>query len=187
MKEFTAKFGERIQGVISGFDRLVLRGSLRRLCYGRGMEEYLWQNKILFKDYAQHVKKISERVKKAALAPFVEQKLPVVYVRGHQDKERIARTIAAQRGIGSGDVCALSSLEPSPTFEHYGTHMVARTRPCLVIYHYRIDPEWGWMNARQRSAAVSRKLRLLRAHGVIQKVSKTDRYQVTPAGRLAIL
>ena len=47
MKEFTAKFGERIQGVISGFDRLVLRGSLRRLCYGRGMEEYLWQNKIL--------------------------------------------------------------------------------------------------------------------------------------------
>jgi hypothetical protein len=41
--------------------------------------------------------------------------------------------------------------------------------------------------ARQRSAAVSRKLRLLRAHGVIQKVSKTHRYQVTPAGRLAIL
>jgi hypothetical protein len=151
MKEFTAKFGERIQGVISGFDRLVLRGSLRRLCYGRGMEEYLWQNQILFKDYAQHVKKISERVKKAALAPYVEQKLPVVYVRGHQDKERIARTIAAERGIRSGDVCALSSLEPSPTFEHYGTHMVARTRPCLVIYHYRIDPEWGWMNARIQS------------------------------------
>lgn len=152
MKEFTAKFGERIQGVISGFDRLVLRGSLRRLCYGRGMEEYLWQNKILFKDYAQHVKQVSERVKKAALAPYVEQKLPVVYLRGsRQDKEQIAHTIAAQRGISSGDVCALSSLEPSPTFEHYGTHMVTRTRPCLVIYHYRIDPEWGWMNARIQS------------------------------------
>ena len=26
--------------------------------------------------------------------------------------------------------------------------MVARTRPCLAIYHYCIDPEWGWMNAR---------------------------------------
>jgi hypothetical protein len=149
MKEFTAKFGERIQGVVSGLDRLVLRGSLRRLCFGQGMEEYLWQNKILFKDYAQHVKKVSEQVKKAAVSPFVEQKLPVVYLRsGHVDKEKMAQALAAKHGITSGDVCAMSSLEPSPTFEHYGTHMVARTRPCLVIYHYRIDPEWGWMNAR---------------------------------------
>jgi hypothetical protein len=104
----------------------------------------------LFKDYAQHVKKISEQVKQGAVAPFVEQKPPVVYLRGgNVDKEGMAQTIAVKRGgITSGDVCALSSLEPSPTFEHYGTHMVARTRPCLVIYHYRIDPEWGWMNAR---------------------------------------
>jgi len=33
---------------------------------------------------------------------------------------------------------------------------------------------------------VSRKLRLLRAHGLIQKVPKTHRYQVTETGRLAI-
>lgn len=38
----------------------------------------------------------------------------------------------------------------------------------------------------RRSAAVSRKLRLLRAHGLIQKVPKTHRYQVTQAGRRAI-
>ena len=38
----------------------------------------------------------------------------------------------------------------------------------------------------RRSAAVSRKLRILRAHGLIQKVPKTHRYQVTPHGRLAI-
>jgi hypothetical protein len=39
---------------------------------------------------------------------------------------------------------------------------------------------------RRRSAAVSRKLRILRAHGLIQKVPKTHRYQVTSQGRLAI-
>src|ERR1700730_5266035 len=105
MQDFIARFGERIQGVVSGFDRLVLRGTLRRLCYGRGMEEHLWQNKILFKDYAQHVKKVSEQVKKAAVARFVEQKLPVVYLRRSDvDKEAIARAIAAERGITSGDV-----------------------------------------------------------------------------------
>jgi len=37
-----------------------------------------------------------------------------------------------------------------------------------------------------RSAAISRKLRILRAHGLIQKVPKTHRYQVTSNGRLAI-
>ena len=39
---------------------------------------------------------------------------------------------------------------------------------------------------RRRSAAVSRKLRILRAHGLIQKVPKTHRYRVTPPGRPAI-
>jgi hypothetical protein len=37
--------------------------------------------------------------------------------------------------------------------------------------------------AKQRSAAVTRRLRVLRAHGVIQKVPKTHRYQVTSWGR----
>lgn len=36
---------------------------------------------------------------------------------------------------------------------------------------------------RKRSAWVSRQLRMLRAHGLIQKVPKTHRYQVTEQGR----
>jgi hypothetical protein len=37
--------------------------------------------------------------------------------------------------------------------------------------------------AKRQSAAVTRKLRLLRAHGLIHKVPKTHRYQVSPRGR----
>ncbi len=40
---------------------------------------------------------------------------------------------------------------------------------------------------RRRSAAVSRKLRMLRAHGLLQKVPKTHRYQVTSDGRSMLL
>ena len=36
---------------------------------------------------------------------------------------------------------------------------------------------------RRRSAAISRKLRLLRAHGLIHKIAKTHRYQLSPHGR----
>jgi hypothetical protein len=39
---------------------------------------------------------------------------------------------------------------------------------------------------RQQSAKVTRQFRLLRAHGLIQKVPKTHRYQVSDAGRKAI-
>lgn len=40
--------------------------------------------------------------------------------------------------------------------------------------------------ARRRSGAVTRKLRLLRAHGLIRKVPKSHRYMVTDQGRITI-
>ena len=39
---------------------------------------------------------------------------------------------------------------------------------------------------RRRSAAISRKLRLLRAHGLLQKLAHTHRYQVSEKGRLIL-
>jgi hypothetical protein len=160
LQQFTAKYQDQISGVLNGFDRLVFRGSLRRLNYGQwdqnlgamvahGMEQYLWQNQILFKDYAEYVKGASERLKRASLQPFEEQKLPVVFLRSPSvDKEALARRMAVEKKIGSGLVCAISALEPSPTFEHRGTHIIRRDRPCHVLYQYQIHPQVGWMYAR---------------------------------------
>ena len=39
---------------------------------------------------------------------------------------------------------------------------------------------------RRRSARISRQLRMLRAHGILRKVPRTHRYQITTAGRLII-
>ena len=35
------KYGEKIKGVIEGFDRIVFKGFLRPLCYAAGMEYFL--------------------------------------------------------------------------------------------------------------------------------------------------
>jgi hypothetical protein len=160
MKQFIEKYKDEIIGVVSGFDRLILRGSLRRLNYGRwdpqlsavvarGMEEYLWQNGILFKDYAAHVKNVSDQVKDASSQRFREQQRPILFQRSPSaDKEKLARQVAEEQGIRNGLVCAISSLEPSPTFEHRGKHIIRRERPCHVLYHYQIHPEVGWMHAR---------------------------------------
>jgi hypothetical protein len=58
-----------------------------------------------------------------------------------------------------------------------------RNRDLQAIFFPRAakSPE----EARRRSAWVSRKLRLLRAHGMISKVAGTHRYQLTASGRKA--
>ena len=61
------KFGEKIQGVLNGFDRLVFRGSLRKICYPFGMLGYLWANQVKLKDFGAHVNAVGEQVKEAAL------------------------------------------------------------------------------------------------------------------------
>ena len=160
MQQFIEKYRDHIQGTLSGFDRLIFRGSLRRLNYGHwdrslqamvgvGMEQYLWQNKILFKDYRDHVKQTSERIKREFQRPFEQQKRPLIFLRSSQvNKEELARRLATENGIQEGLVCAFSTLEPSPTFEHRGTHIIRRTRPCHVLYGYHAHPALGWMHAR---------------------------------------
>ena len=123
MQQFIAKYEKDIQGVMSGFDRVLFRGSLRRLTHSLGMKWYLSENNILCKQYEDHVKAISQKIKKAAVEPFQRQNLLVKHVFGRDDKEKIARAFAAKRGLTEGDVCALSAMEMAPTFQHYKTDM----------------------------------------------------------------
>ena len=149
MKQFIARFEDQIQGTLSGFDRIVFRGTLRRLTHSQGMKMYLIQNGILCKQYQDHVKRISQELKEASLNPFRQQHLPIRHIYDPRtDKEELARAVASERGIAQGNVCALTAMELSPTFQHEKTTMAVRWRPNLVIYHYQIDPQFGWCHAR---------------------------------------
>ena len=53
-----------------------------------------------------------------------------------------------------------------------------------LLYHTAAQSP---VERRRRSAAIRRKLRLLRSHGLIQKVPRTHRYHVTEAGRVILL
>ena len=63
-----------------------------------------------------------------------------------------------------------------------------RNRDLQLLLYGPVDPHASLSleDKRRRSSAVSRRLRILRAHGLIQEVPKTHRYHVTPRGRLAI-
>lgn len=155
MEEFTAKYGSAISWVLSGFDRLVFRGSMRCLCFAEGLASYLCYRKVLLKDFGDFSHAITERVKQASLAPVealgrIVRYLPSAAV----SKEQIARDIAREQGITEGPVCVLRCVEPCRTFEVYRNRderklqIVGRIRKCTFLYHYLVHPEFGFMNAR---------------------------------------
>lgn len=158
MKEFIAKFGDQISGVLSGFDRLVFRGHLRGISYVTGMKQYLWSNQVLNKEFGAHAEKVTERLKEASLAEAGKLQRPVKYLASSKtSKEDVARSIAAKEGISSGPVCVLTSVEPCWSFEIYRNRetkkldVVKRERHCLFLYHYWMHPVFGFMNARIQS------------------------------------
>ncbi len=158
MHEFIAKHQDQIAGVLSGFDRLVFRGTLRRIRYQQGMKGYLWANQVLLKDFGAHAEQVTERLKEASLAQARAAGRPVEYLPSSQvSKEQIARQITAQDGISSGLVCVLTSVEPCWSFELHRNRenkrleLEPRYRRCLFLYHYWMHPVFGFMNARIQS------------------------------------
>ena len=125
MQHFIAKLGHCIEGVISGFDRLVFRGTLRRLYQKKGMEWYLCQNNVQIKDYAQHVEQVSAALKTASLEPFHSLGRTVEYLRScRTNKEELARKIAAEL-LGAGTY--ESMLEGAISYPEANRLMAARS------------------------------------------------------------
>lgn len=155
MNEFIAKYQNEIDGVLTGFDRLVLRGSLRSLVYAQGMDKCRTLNGVLLKDFGKYAEKASARLAEASLAEARRMGRPIEYLRSSRiDKDGLARKIAERDGIQSGLVGVLRSIEPCASFEVYRNRNIrqlelkSRQRKCMHLYHYQFHPEFGWMNAR---------------------------------------
>jgi hypothetical protein len=155
MDEFIAKHKDQIAGVLSGFDRLVLRGTLRRIAYPFGLQGYLWANQVLLKNFGPHAQRVSETVKAGALQAIEAAGRPIQYLSSSRtDKEQVARQIAARDHVEEGAVCALTCVEPCYGYDVHRNRetkqldLVQRSRKCLFVYQYWLDPDFGWMNAR---------------------------------------
>ena len=155
MQEFIAKYQDQINGVLTGFDRLVFRGHLRALSYPGGMNQYLACNRILLKDFGAHVDTVSRQLKEASLKAAHAAGRPVEYLRSAQtDKEKRARAIAERDQVQEGLVGVLTSVEVCQSFEIYRNRetrrleLQPRLRKCLFLYHYWMHPQLGFLNAR---------------------------------------
>jgi hypothetical protein len=155
MQKFIAKFGSLRQGVISGADRLVFRGSLRAIQYQFGMMGYLWHKQVRLTAFGQHAEPVTRQIKEASLVEARRLNRPIQYLPSSKTgKKTMAEQIAVRDQIQNGLICVLSCVEPCLSFDvgpnaaRQQLELKHRLRKCLFLHHYWMHPVFGFMSAR---------------------------------------
>jgi len=155
MGAFILRFAQKIIGVLSGWDRIRFRGTLRRIANLKGMGTFLYEQKVLLKDFTVWAKGLTNTVKDATERLAQEQGVKIHYVASSSlRKEDVAREVAGERWNKTGLSCILSCIEPCKTFEvgpnRKTKHLDLRyhTAKCLHYYFYLRHPQWGPMHVR---------------------------------------
>jgi hypothetical protein len=142
MPALIAKHKEEIAGVLRGFDRRVLRGTLRSIRYAEGRRGYLWAKPVRRTEFGKPVLRVSESLQPACKAQAEALGRPVKYLVSageSQEQEEVARGIAARDKMEEGWGCVLSCVETGRTFDVYRNRekrkqeLVSRLRKCLFL------------------------------------------------------
>jgi hypothetical protein len=62
----TDRYDDRIAGVLSCYDRLLITGTVPVICYAEGMTRFLYANGIRIFDYPQFARTLRDRVRDCA-------------------------------------------------------------------------------------------------------------------------
>jgi hypothetical protein len=155
MNTFLQRHDPSVTGMLSGFDRVRFRGTLRLLANAGGMGAFLAYMGVLLKNFKQYVMDVTEQIRSATVAAAKSAGRPLLFVsRPSISKEDMAHEIAERDGIKQGLICVLSAVE---VLWSYDIHRNAKTkmldlvpasRKCLHYYHYFMHPQLGFMHAR---------------------------------------
>jgi hypothetical protein len=153
---FVSRLGSVVTSTLSGFDRLVFRGTLLPLVRDGGMFWFLQRAGIRLLDFKSFALQTTERVKQAALTETHRHGRPERYLESPKiDKEDLARKLLAEQPLAKpGIVCTLKAVEPCMSFEYHRSPdprergLALRPRKCLHLYQYVVHPRFGFMNAR---------------------------------------
>jgi hypothetical protein len=158
MRHFIERHSEQIVGVLSGWDRLRMRGTLRWLANVDGMRNYLWHARVLLKDFKRYALDVTGQIRQATERLAAAAGRPVVYLASSAtNKEAQAQRIAKQQNISEGLVCVLScvelgwSYEVGPNRQRKELELRGGRRKCLHYYFYWIDRRLGWMHLRTQT------------------------------------
>ena len=118
MRTFLQRHEDQILGVLSGFDRLRFRGTLRMLSTVGGMLAVLGRLGVLLKDFKTYAQRLTEQLRASVEAVGQQAGRPVRYLASYTNKEELVRGIQQREGTAaSGLVVILSTLESCHSYE----------------------------------------------------------------------
>ena len=158
MKRFLERHRDRITGTLSGFDRMLFRGTLRSITHVSGLQIFLYSQHVLLKDFGSYVFRLSQQLVEHAKELARKAGRPYVYLPSSKDsKEELALQIAKQDAIKQGLIVVFACVEPCQSFDlrkdrdTKHLQLVSKERKCLHLYFYYLDREFGLMHVRLQS------------------------------------
>jgi len=150
MMLLTDRYADKISGVLSCFDRVVIQGTLPKFCYAQGMGGFLSYNQIRIFDYPRFAEPLRDELRDNAERVANESGLEIEFIRKKNfRKEDRIRDILATKGNHPGLVHIFSAMEPCQTYkpwhdkQTHKTFLRAADGKCLHYYFYLIDEDFG--------------------------------------------
>jgi len=146
----TDRYHERLAGVLSCYDRIIITGTLPGACYARGMTAFLSARQIRIFDYPRFAEPLRDRVRDRAAELARAAGVAIEHIAKNRiRKEDIVAKVLARRGDHPGLVHIISAMEACDSYKPWHDKRTHRTflRPdsgkCLHYYFYFIDTELG--------------------------------------------
>ena len=144
------RYEERIAGVLSCYDRVVITGTMPAVCYADGMTRFLYAHGIRVFDYPAFAQTLRDRVRDGAVALAAEAGVTIEHIaKSHIRKEEVVARVLDARGDHPGLVHILSAMEACDSYRPWHDKATGKTfvRPdsgkCLHYYFYFIDAAFG--------------------------------------------
>lgn len=156
MNLFVAKFQDMIKGIITGFDRIVFKGSILPLAHAKGAMSFCVTHGILNKDFKRWaIEQTRQVVEAAERYAYAHTGRGVEAIRSSKiRKEALAHRRQQERDISSGLIGVWSATESCWSYraQYSATagHPLLHKEPmkCKHLYFYLDHPRYGFMNIR---------------------------------------
>jgi hypothetical protein len=118
MRQFIARYHDKIRGVLSGFDRVLFRGHLTSLWYEKGLRHFLAAQGVLLKHFGPFVQAVTQMLRQASVEVAEKAGVPVIYLESSKTrKEDVIRRLLKERPIDRGLIAILSCVEPCVSWQ----------------------------------------------------------------------
>ena len=114
----TDRYEERLAGVLSCYDRIVITGTLPGACYAAGMTSFLHANHIRIFDYPRFAEPLRDRIRETAQALASTHGARIEHIpQAHVRKEEVVAAVLKERGDHPGLVHVSSAMEACDAYE----------------------------------------------------------------------